>query len=124
MSNDTKLQQLFQLLRWFGAAMIVTAAGTFLVQSWDETGDVKRYLALLGATALLPFVGYYCGIRLQEGRSARVMVLAFLALVPIHAGLLGGFVFSRFGDVGTALAPVAQWIAPSKAVAMLLVAAA
>ena len=124
MENDTKLQQLFQLLRWFGAAMIVTAGGTFLVQSWDDTGDVSRYLALLGTTAVLPLVGYYCGIRLQESRSARVLVLAFLALLPIHAGLLGGFVLSRFGDVTGALAPVAQWIAPSKRAAILLVAAA
>ena len=53
MTGDTKLQQLFHLLRIFGAAMIVAAAGTFLVQSWGETGDVLRYLALLGMTALL-----------------------------------------------------------------------
>ena len=124
MENGTKLQQLFQLLRWCGAAMIVTAAGTFLVQSWDDTGDVKRYLALLGTTAILPIVGYVCGIRLQEGRSARVLVLTFLALLPIHSGLLGGFVLSQFGDVTTALAPVAQWVAPSKTAAILLVAGA
>lgn len=124
MEHDTKLQQLFQLLRWLGAAMIVTAAGTFLIQSWDETGDVKRYLALLGATALLPLVGYFCGIRLREGRSARVLVLTFLALLPIHAGLLGGFVLSRFGEANNSLAPVAQWVAPSNGAAFLLVAAA
>jgi hypothetical protein len=124
MEKDTKLQQLFQLLRWCGAAMIVTAGGTFLVQSWDQTGDVKRYLALLGTTALLPIVGYVCGIRFQEGRSARVLVLTFLALLPIHAGLLGGFVLSQFGGETAALAPVAQWVAPSKTSAVLLVAGA
>lgn len=124
MENDTKLQQLFQLLRWCGAAMIVAAAGTFLVQSWDQTGDVKRYLALLGTTALLPVVGYVCGIRFQEGRSARVLVLTFLALLPVHAGVLGGFVLSQFGDVSTALAPVAQWVAPSKTAVILLVGGA
>jgi len=124
MEHDTKLQRLFQLLRWCGAAMIVTAAGTFLVQGWDETGDVKRYLALLGTTALLPLVGYVCGIRFQEGRSARVLVLTFLALLPIHAGILGGFVLSQLGDATTSLAPVAQWVAPSKAAAILLVAGA
>lgn len=124
MEKDTKLQQLFQLLRWCGAAMIVTAAGTFLVQSWEQTGDVKRYLALLGTTALLPIVGYVCGIRFQEGRSARVLVLTFLALLPIHAGLLGGFVLSQFGGVTSTLAPVAQWVAPSKTSAALLVAGA
>ena len=124
MEKDTKLQQLFQLLRWCGAAMIVTAAGTFLVQSWDQTGDVKRYLALLGTTALLPVVGYVCGIRLREDRSARVLVLTFLALLPIHSGILGGFVLSQFGNVTTSLAPVAQWVAPSKTAALLLVVGA
>ena len=121
---DTRLQQLFQLLRWCGAVMIVAAAGTFLVQSWDHAGDVTRYLALLGTTVFLPAVAYVCGVRLQEGRSARVLMLTLLALVPIHAGVLGGFVLSQFGNVTTAIAPVAQWIAPSRLVALVLVALA
>ena len=121
---DTRLQQLFQVLRWCGAAMIVAAAGTFLVQSWDHAGDVTRYLALLGTTVLLPGVAYVCGIRMQEGRSARVLMLTLLALVPIHAGVLGGFVLSQFGDVTTSVAPVAQWVAPNPVAALLLVAGA
>lgn len=118
---DTQLQRLFQILRWCGATMIIAAAGTFLVQSWDQVGDVTRYLALLGTTVLLPAVAYVCGIRWQEGRSARVLMLTLLALLPIHAGVLGGFVFSQFGNVTTSIAPVAQWIAPSRTVALLLV---
>lgn len=121
MNDDTRLQRLFQLLRLCGAAMIVTAAATFLVQRWDDAGDVVRYLALLGTTALLPAVAYLCGIRLQEGRSARMMVLAFLALLPIHAALLGGFVLSQFGTVSESVTPVAQWVAPSPVAAALLV---
>lgn len=124
MTGDTKLQQLFHLLRIFGAAMIVAAAGTFLVQSWDEAGGVMRYLALLGMTALLPVVVYLCGVRFQEGKSARVMTLSFLALVPIHAGVLGGFVLSQFGTPSGSVAPVAQWVAPSPTAALLLVGAA
>ena len=124
MTSDTRLQQLFHVLRMCGAGMIVAAAGTFLVQSWDQTGGVIRYLALLAMTALLPIVAYFFGVRFQEGRSARVMVLAFLALVPIHAGVLGGFVLSQFGAPGASLTPVAQWVAPSPWAAMLLVAAA
>ncbi|MGB5313386.1 MAG: hypothetical protein WBN38_15060, partial [Polyangiales bacterium] len=126
MNNDTKLQQLFHILRLCGAGMIVAAAGTFLVQSWDETADVSRYLALLGTTALLPAVAYVCGVRFQEGRSARVLVLTFLALVPIHAGVLGGFVLSQFGAPTAALGSVPQWVAPSRfaAIALVLGAAA
>ena len=121
---ETRLQKLFQILRWCGATMIIASAGTFLVQSWDQVGDVPRYLALLGTTVLLPAVAYLCGLRWQEGRSARVLMLTLLALVPIHAGVLGGFVFSQFGNVTTAIAPVAQWVAPSRLTAVLLVTGA
>lgn len=121
---ETRLQQLFQMLRWCGAAMIVAAAGTFLVQSWDQVGDVPRYLTLLGMTALLPALAYVCGIRMQEGRSARVLMLTLLALIPIHAGVLGGFVLSQFGADTRSLGAVAQWVAPSPLAALLLVAGA
>lgn len=124
MANESKLGQLFHLLRLCGAAMIVAAAGTFLVQSWEETGDVVRYLALLGTTALLPALAYTCGIRFREGRSARVLVMTFLALVPIHAGVLGGFVLSQLGDGSATLGSVARWVAPSPFAALVLVAAA
>jgi len=121
---ETRLQRLFQMLRSCGAAMIVAAAGTFLVQSWDQVGDVPRYLTLLGMTALLPALAYVCGIRMQEGRSARVLMLTLLALIPIHAGVLGGFVLSQFGTGTSSLGPVAQWVAPSPLAAILLVAGA
>jgi hypothetical protein len=121
---ETRLQQLFQMLRWCGAAMIVASAGTFLVQSWDQVGDVSRYLTLLGMTALLPALAYVCGIRMQEGRSARVLMLTLLALIPIHGGVLGGFILSQFGTGTASLGPVAQWVAPSPWAAVLLVAGA
>lgn len=121
---ETRLQQVFQVLRWCGATMIIAAAGTFLVQSWDQVGDVTRYLALLGTTVLLPALAYVCGIRWQEGQSARVLMLTLLALVPIHAGVLGGFVLSQFGSVSATVVPVAQWVAPSRSAALLLVAGA
>jgi hypothetical protein len=104
--------------------MIFAAAGTFLVQRWDEVGDVSRYLALLGTTLLLPAVAYVCGIRFQEGRSARVLLVTLLALITIHAGVLGGFVLSQFGTDAITIAPVARWVAPSPGAAIALVAGA
>ncbi len=118
---ETRLQQLFQGLRLCGAAMIIAAAGTFLVQSWDQVGDVPRYLCLLAMTGALPGLAYLCGIRLRESRSARALLITLLALVPVHAGVLGGFVFSQFGDVPKATAGVAQWVAPNPVAAILLV---
>ena len=121
MSKGDRLDRLFQILRLSGAAMILAAAGTFLVQSWGDAGDVVRYLGLLGATALVPIVAYVCGVRLHEGRSARTLVLTFLALLPIHAALLGAFVLSRADGSKPALTSIAQWVAPSTAIATALI---
>jgi hypothetical protein len=118
--QDTRLQKLFQILRFCGAAMVIASAATFLVQQWDEVGQITRYLALLGTTISIPALGYLCGIRLREGRSARVLMLTLLALLPIHAGVLGGFVYSQFGSPMGHVADVAQWVASSKLQAVLL----
>ncbi|MBW1906046.1 MAG: hypothetical protein JRJ24_12200 [Deltaproteobacteria bacterium] len=120
--EETRLQKLFQILRFCGAAMVVASAGTFLVQQWDEVGQVTRYLALLGTTTLIPALGYLCGIRFQEDRSARVLMLALLAILPIHAGVLGGFLYSQFGPPIGNVAAVAQWVADSKVQAFALLA--
>lgn len=120
--EETRLQRLFQILRFCGAAMVVASAGTFLVQQWDEVGQVTRYFALLGTTILLPALGYLCGIRFQEGRSARVLMLTLLAMLPIHAGVLGGFVYSQFGTPIGDVAAVARWVANSKVEALALLA--
>jgi hypothetical protein len=104
--------------------MIIAAASTFLLQSWDRAGDVPRYLALLGMTTLLPLVAYACGIRLQEDRSARLLMLTQLALTPIHAGVLGGFVLSQLGSMTAGIARAPKWVAPSPWAALLLVAGA
>ncbi|MGB8332178.1 MAG: hypothetical protein WCE62_18790, partial [Polyangiales bacterium] len=119
--EDTRLQKLFRILRACGAAMVVAGASTFLIQQWDEVGQSTRYLALLGMTIALPVLGYVCGIGLREGRSARVLMLTLLAMLPIHAGVLGGFVYSKFGSEMGNVATVAKWVADSKAQALLLV---
>lgn len=122
--QETRLVKLFQILRFCGAAMIVAAAGTFLVQQWHEAGHIARYLTLLGVTVLLPVLGYLCGIRLQEGRSARVLMLTLLALLPIHAGVLGGLVYSQFGAESSVVTGAAQWIADSKVQVFIVLAGA
>jgi hypothetical protein len=122
--EDTRLQKLFQILRGCGATMVVASAGTFLIQQWDEVGHVTRYLALLGMTTLLPGLGYLCGIRFREGRSARVLMLTLLAMLPIHAGVLGGFVYSQFGPPIGDVTAVAQWVAESKLEALALLGGA
>lgn len=121
---EPQMQRLLHALRLFGAAMVVAASGTFLVQSWDAVGDVARYLALLGMTTALPALAYVCGIRLREDRSARVLLITLLSLMPIHVGILAGFVFSQFGGAQPSLNRVAQWVAPNPVVAIALVVGA
>ncbi|MEM7436641.1 MAG: hypothetical protein AAF436_15910 [Myxococcota bacterium] len=121
---DSTLDRLLHALRLFGATMVVAACGTFLVQRWDEAGDVTRYLALLAMTAALPLLAFMCGVRWREGRGARVSLITMLSLVPVHAGVLAGFVFSQFGHPENRVASVAQWVAPSPMGACLLVAGA
>ena len=118
---ESRVQRVLHGLRWCGAAMVLAAAGTFLVQSWEEVGDVERYLCLLGMTAALPVLAYVCGVRLAESRSARVALITLLGLFPIHAGVLGGFVLSQFGPERSTVHGVAQWVAPNMATALLLV---
>ncbi|MEM7138508.1 MAG: hypothetical protein AAF500_18150 [Myxococcota bacterium] len=121
---DSTLDRLLHALRLFGATMVVAACGTFLVQSWDQAGDVTRYLALLGMTAALPLLALMCGVRWREGRGARVSLITMLSLLPVHAGVLAGFVFSQFGQPDDRVISVAQWVAPSPMAACLLVAGA
>jgi hypothetical protein len=116
--EETRLQKLFRILRACGAAMVIASAGTFLVQQWDEVGQVTRYLALLGMTIALPPLGYLCGIRLRAGHSARALMLTLLVMLPIHAGVLGGFVYSQFGLEMGDVASVAKWVAGSKVQAL------
>jgi hypothetical protein len=49
-------------------------------------------------------------------------MLTLLAMLPIHAGVLGGFVYSQFGAPIGDVAAVAQWVADSEAQAFALVA--
>lgn len=109
-------------LRIAGAALVVAAASTFMLQNWQSGNDLMRYAMLVGQSLLLAAAAYFVGRTVREGRSARTFLALVLATIPVSFAVLGGLVYSRFhlGEV-PALPHYASWIAPSKGAALLAV---
>jgi len=109
-------------LRIAGAALVVAAASTFMLQNWQAGNDLMRYAMLVGQSLLLAAAAYFVGLTVREGRSARTFLALVLATIPISFAVLGGLVYSQFhlGEL-SALPQYASWIAPSRAAALLAV---
>ncbi|HEY0463723.1 MAG TPA: hypothetical protein VGC79_05920 [Polyangiaceae bacterium] len=109
-------------LRIAGAALVVAAASTFMLQNWQAGDDLMRYAMLVGQSLLLAAAAYFVGLTVREGRSARTFLALVLATIPVSFAVLGGLVYSRFhlGELPT-LPHYASWIAPTKAAALLAV---
>src|SRR6478752_7588394 len=109
-------------LRIAGAALVVAAASTFMLQNWQAGNDLMRYGMLVGQSLLLAAAAYFVGLTVREGRSARTFLALVLATIPVSFAVLGGLVYSRFhlGELSP-LPHYATWIAPSKGAALLAV---
>lgn len=124
-ASTSRLEGLSRILRGVGAAALLAAASSFLLQHWDSGGDVWRYYALLAHTGLLGALGFAWGLRVNDAKGARTFLALAAGLVPAHFCILGGLVYSRFSWDG-ALTPVARyatWVAPDGTSALLAVAA-
>jgi hypothetical protein len=115
---------LTRALRIAGAALVVAAASSFMLQNWQIGNDLTRYAMLVGQSLLLAAAAYFVGMSLREGRSARTFLALVLATMPISFAVLGGLVYSQFHleDVAT-LPGYATWVAPDRLSAVLAVAA-
>lgn len=109
-------------LRIAGAALVVAAASTFMLQNWQSGNDSMRYAMLVGQSLLLAAAAYFVGRTVREGRSARTFLALVLATIPVSFAVLGGLVYSQFhiGELPS-LPHYASWIAPSKGAALLAV---
>jgi len=109
-------------LRIAGAALVVAAASTFMLQNWQVGNDLMRYAMLVGQSLLLAAAAYFVGLTVREGRSARTFLALVLATIPVSFAVLGGLVYSRFhlGEL-TPLPQYASWVAPSRGSALLAV---
>lgn len=123
---DVHVAGLGRLLRGIGAAVLLAAASSFLLQHWEAGNDLERYAGLLGLTALLAVAGIATGVRLRESKGARTFLALATAVVPAHFCILGGFLYSRFawGSGPHPVAGYATWIAPSGPVALGVTVAA
>ncbi len=109
-------------LRIAGAALVVAAASTFMLQNWQVGNDLTRYAMLVGQSLLLAAAAYFVGLTVREGRSARTFLALVLATIPVSFAVLGGLVYSRFhlGELSP-LPHYASWVAPSPGSALLAV---
>jgi hypothetical protein len=123
-STESRLEALPRLLRGVGALAMMAAASSFLLQHWENGGDVWRYYALLAHTVLLGLLGFGWGLRADDPKGARTFLALAAGLVPAHFCILGGLVYSQFSWDGplTAVASYATWVAPGPAVASLAAA--
>ncbi len=83
------------LLRTLGAAALVIAIYSFLVQGWQNGNDVLRYLLLLAHTGALAAIGLASGHWLKESKGARLLLSLALVAVPANFAILGAFIFSQ-----------------------------
>src|SRR3954463_12290302 len=109
-------------LRIAGAALVVAAASTFMLQNWQVGNDLTRYAMLVGQSLLLAAAAYFVGLTVREGRSARTFLALVLSTIPVSFAVLGGLVYSRFHPGELPLLPhYASWVAPTRGSALLAV---
>jgi hypothetical protein len=116
---------LSRILRGIGAASLIAAASTFLLQNWETGGDLERYFTLLAHTGLLAAVGFVWGLRSGDRKGARTFLAIAAGLVPVQFCILGGLVYSKLSWDGplTPVAAYATWVAPSAGAALATAAA-
>jgi hypothetical protein len=116
-----RLSDLPRLLRWVGASVLVVAAFTFMLQSWEQGNDVVRYFHFLAFTATLTAAGFFCGLRIRDEKGARTFLGLAAGAVPVHFTVLGALLYSQFPWLsGFAEYPAyAHFLAPDGAAALV-----
>ena len=90
--DDSKKFDLANALRWLGCGGIVLSAVIFLLQGFDDVGDVLRNWAYLILMVALGGIGIALKYTLQDGKSARLLLGLAAAVIPIQFAQLGGMI--------------------------------
>jgi hypothetical protein len=109
-------ERLPQLLRVIGATVLIAAALTFMLQSWQSYGHIARYFSFLGLTGVLTVAGIFCGLRVKEDKGARTFLALAVATVPVHFSQLGALLYSKFHPLSELLPVYPEhllWKAPT-----------
>ena len=86
-------------LRSFGALAVIFSLYSFLFRGWEGSGDLLRYLMLLGHTGLLAVIALASGHYFREGKGPRLLFMLALVSVPVNFAILGGFIFAGVNTV-------------------------
>jgi len=117
--SGSRMVKLSSLLRGIGAAVLIAAAVSFMLQQWDSLDYQARYFAFLGFTLVLSAGGMFCGFKMQDNKGARTFFALSAAVIPVHFLQLGGLLYSRFMAGDIEYPSYALWIAPSDLGALL-----
>ena len=103
---------LAEVLRVFGALIMVASMSVFLLQGWSDGNDVQRYLKLLAQTGLLAAGGFGLSYLLKEYRGARLFFGLGLLSVPVNFTVLGALIYSLFlsGGASPIYPGYAKWV--------------
>lgn len=110
------------ILRFGGALILLTSATTFLFQNWDLWTDIQRYYGFLIYTVVLTATGFFCGVKLHEGKSARTLLAVVGAIIPVHFSQLGALLYSCLGAPLASYPEWLTWKAPATGTALFTVA--
>jgi hypothetical protein len=115
---------LTRILRVIGAVALLASASTFMMQRWEEGGDLWRYFTLLAHPALVAAIGIYCGTQLRDTKSARTFLAVAAAFIPVLSCILGGLLLSQFASDGvlSQLPRYATWVADGRSSALTALA--
>ncbi len=94
--GEDKWTSFASIVRFVGAAILISSALSFLLQRWVGLDSMIRYYSFLGFTFVLSMAGIFCGLYLKETKGARTFFAIATAFLPAHFVQLGALLFSRF----------------------------
>ncbi len=119
------MQRMPAILRAIGAAAVLFSLYNFLMRGWEGSGDLLRYLMLLGHTGALAAIGLASGHYLKEGKGARLLLTLALVSVATNFAILGGFIYSATSSGAGVIYPeYVAWSVGSMSSALVLTAGA